>query len=139
MKIILLAIFIALLTSSNALPAEPILTQTHTFFINFTDASDNEDGFNLWQCVGVGCEPNYKIRSPIAASPGVGSKIQIVDTIVNDPGERTICYNVTAFNSAGESPRSKTACGITPKIDKKLIVPNIPTEASVTSGGTTIP
>lgn len=113
-----------------------IVTQTVTVNISFTDNADNEAGFNLYQCVGVACTPTNKILSPIAPSTGVGTIVKVADNIANDPGGRTICYNVSAFNTAGESPRSNTACIVTPVIIK---VPSSPSGLIGVVVGTKIP
>lgn len=44
-------------------------------------------------------------------------QLTAADGITNDPGNTQFCYRVFAFNSAGRSDPSNTACATTPIID----------------------
>jgi len=79
--------------------------------LTWTDTSDNEDGFRVQRCVGLFCADFHNIGSPVG--PNV---MTYVDTILNDPGERTICYRVLAFNKAGNSNPSNISCVTTPPL-----------------------
>jgi hypothetical protein len=85
-------------------------------------ASDNELGYNVYQCVGAGCTGFYRIGQPVLK--GTSS---FLDTIFNDPGNRTICYRVKAFNDGGESPPTNSLCVTTapvgtPRAPTSLVV-----------------
>jgi hypothetical protein len=45
------------------------------------------------------------------------SQLTYDDSIINDPGNTQLCYDVLAFNSAGKSPPSAQACVTTPVIN----------------------
>lgn len=105
-----LATFIFLLLSAPALHAQ----STHPplqFELLWKDNSSNEDGFRIEQCVGVGCTAFKAIGQPTPANA-----TSYVDTIIGDPGNRTICYRVKAFNAGGETSPSNVACMITPML-----------------------
>jgi hypothetical protein len=91
--------------------AQTAPTQTVNVRLNWVDNSTNEEGFRIRQCVGQGCTSFTTLATPVAAN-----MTTYTDVIKNDPGNRTICYQVVAFNSAGSSPPTNTACLTTPAI-----------------------
>ena len=89
----------------------------------WTDNSDNEEGFKIYrQLPGAAFEL-------LTTMPLNGNSVR---DEASSPG---VCYRVTAYNSAGESAPSNTACVLT--------VPNAPVglaikiDVSVTIGGPT--
>jgi hypothetical protein len=85
--------------------------QTVRFNISWRDNSINEQGFHLERCIGVGCTNFAKIGGDLAVN-----STTYQDTILDDSGNRMICYRIKAFNSTGESTPSNTGCVTTPPI-----------------------
>jgi hypothetical protein len=110
----LMSVFVLLsLTYAQSVPLQTVKVN-----MKWTDNSDNEDGFQVWQCVGNGCTGFYKIGNPLPVNT-----VTYQDEIRNDPGERTVCYAITAFNAGGESLKSLPACLVTPKVVVKPVAP----------------
>jgi hypothetical protein len=102
--------------------ADAQTTQTVIITVSWGPAaSGNELGYNVYQCVGAGCTGFYRIGQPV-----LKGTTSFLDTIFNDPGNRTICYRVTAFNDRGESPPTNSVCVTTAPVGIKLL-PNAPT------------
>ena len=119
-----LFLFFALLLAGDIAQAQT--TQTVTTTLSWGQAaSGNELGYNVYQCVGVGCAGFYRIGQPVPKDTR-----SFVDTIFNDPGNRTICYRVTAFNDSGESPPTNTLCMTTASIVIKT-PPTAPTNLTL--------
>jgi fibronectin type 3 domain-containing protein len=73
----------------------------------WADNANNEDGFKIERCTGTGCTDFAQITT-------VASNI----TSHSDTGltaVTTYCYRVRAFNAAGDSDYSNTACATTPQ------------------------
>ena len=73
--------------------------------LSWTDNSDNESGFKVERCQGVGCTTFSQITVT-----GVNAQAYV------DPGlvqASLYCYRVRATNSAGDSAFSNTACATT--------------------------
>lgn len=133
MKFVVAAgLFLALLGANDAFAQLP--TQTVQVRLDFQDNSDNEDGFYVYRCFGVGCIPTERV-STMAPRPGTGP-VMNTEWITNDPGGRTVGYAVSAFNSVGESAKSATAYVVTPTI---LLAPNAPAGINAVVVGVTIP
>jgi hypothetical protein len=126
LKLLIIAAVLLLASTVNAQ-----LLQTVKFSITWVDNSTNEQGFHLEQCVGQGCTSFYRIGGDIPAN-----QTNYQDTILNDPGNRMICYRVKAFNLTGESGPSNTACATTPPVN---VVPSQPTGLTVQPVSTQTP
>lgn len=86
--------------------------QSHTFTLNWQDNNPNETGTKIERCSGVGCTSFVEVFSLVGAN-----LVQYKDTVSNTgAGKLTYCYRVRAFNSAGMTGYSNTACGVTPEI-----------------------
>jgi hypothetical protein len=77
--------------------------------LGWTDNSDNETGFKIERCTGVGCETNVANFGQIAT---VGAGV----TSYTDTGlspSTTYAYRVRAYNAGGDSSYSNTVSGTT--------------------------
>jgi len=108
---------ITLLAAFSFFWCTPIYAQTSSYEhdLNWTDNSDNEDGF--------------KIERKTPSIPGdtfgeiaqVGTDVVTYKDAVTDGQQR--CYRVRAFNAAGDSGYTNEACGLpTPKDPINLTV-----------------
>jgi hypothetical protein len=89
----------------------PVVGQTVKYNVSWKDNSNNEKGFRVEQCVGQGCTNFVHIHGDLPANTTT-----LQDTIVDDPGNRVICYRVKAFSGQTESKPTNTACVTTPPI-----------------------
>jgi len=71
----------------------------------WTDASDNETGFELERCQGTGCSTFGKVASPIANAQTYTDAGLAQGT--------AYCYRIRAVNSVGASAYSNIACATT--------------------------
>lgn len=126
-------LFLALFGAGEAL-AQTVPTQTVQVQLTFQDNSNDEDGFHIYRCFGVGCIPTERV-STMQARQGTGP-VMNTEFIANDPGGRTVGYAVSAFNSVGESAKTATAYVVTPTI---LLAPNAPSGINAVVVGVTIP
>ena len=116
-----LAVFIILAGPGYAIAQTA--TQNFTVNLNWTDNSNNEDGFNV--------ERGPTATGPFTVVATVGPNITTVSgTLTNDPGNTQYCYRVNAFNKAGASAYSNVACVTTPAI---VTVPPAPTTLTCTA------
>jgi hypothetical protein len=106
-------------------------TQTVTVDVTWQDIDGNEDGYNIYQCVGVGCVPLNKLGIAVPANA-----TKFTDTLRNDPGSRVIGYSVAAFNKGGEAPRSAPVYITTPMI---LLAPKGPSGVNAVVIGVSVP
>src|SRR5437667_307383 len=89
-----------------ALVGFPMQSDAAQLSLSWTDTSSNEDGFSVERKTGTG--------GTYAEIAAVGANV----TSYTDPnltGGTTYCYQVRAFNTAGDSPYSNDACGTTPQ------------------------
>src|SRR2546428_5845093 len=95
-----------------ALVGLPVESDAAQLSLSWTDMSSNEDGFKIERKTGT--------AGTYAQIATVGANV----TSYPDPnltGGTTYCYQVRAFNTAGDSPYSNEACGTTPQ-DLALVV-----------------
>lgn len=92
------------------------LAQTHSLTLTWTDQADNEDGFLVYEQVNGGA---FTALPALAAD----TETALLDRPLDD---MMYCYQVTAFNTAGESGPSNTAC-----ITLYSSPPNAPTNLMV--------
>ena len=112
-----LAAFIILAGPGYAL-AQQQATRPLNIQLQWTDNSNNEDGFDIDRAIGL------PASSPMSRIARVGANVvQYIDA-VTDPGNTTYCYRVSAYNAAGSSGFSNTSCVTTPAI---ITVPANPT------------
>jgi len=78
-----------------------------TLKLSWQDNADNEDGFHVERCEGDACEEGGASWSQLAKL-ATDATSHTDDTV--EAGTQ-YCYRVRAFNSAGESAWSNTACG----------------------------
>src|SRR2546422_888878 len=95
-----------------AVLGSPLQSDAAQLSLSWTDMSSNEDGFSLERKTGTG--------GTYAEIAAVGANV-ISYTDPNLTGGTTYCYQVRAFNTAGDSPYSNEACGTTPQ-DLALVV-----------------
>lgn len=126
-RLILIAALVGISISAAA-QASTIPTQTVQVEVTFNDLSDNEDGFRVYRCAGVGCVPTAEIKALPA------NTTTFTDTITNDVGGASHTYGVSAYKGTAESAKA-TATILTPAI---LIVPNAPSGLIATVRGVTI-
>lgn len=125
---ILSATFSIFALSANALAATIPLQTVNVEFV-FTDNSNNEDGFRVYRCAGIGCIPTVEIKTLPA------NTTTFSDTILGDVGAASYTYAVSAYNSAGESASRATATIVTPAI---IEIPSAPAGLIATIRGVTI-
>lgn len=113
---------------AGSVSSATIPTQTVTVEFTFNDASNNEDGFYVYRCAGVGCVPTQRVQTLPANSAG------FTDTFSNDVGGASHTYGLSAYNSAGESGKV-TVTILTPVI---IVIPNAPAGLIATIRGVTL-
>ena len=86
--------------------------------ISWQRNSTNEDGFKIERCVGVNCSNFAQIGTTLT---GITTAIDPNLT----PG-LSYCYRVRAYNTAGDSAYSNTACIAVPQI-----IPGAPSNVTV--------
>jgi titin len=113
---------IALLCIFSSLAEAQTPTQTATIKLSWQDNSDNEKGFEIERSLGG--------EASFAAVAKVGANVvNHDDVITGDPGNTQYCYRVRAFNDAGTSGYTNTACATTPAIE---VPPNAPSGLGIT-------
>ena len=117
LSITLLVLTLALHHAGTAAAAAQLLTPTApsgltataisdtTIVIEWTDNSDNEDGFKIEQCQGSGCT-DFVVAGYV--SSGATNA-----TATNLAKNKTYTYRVRAYNTAGNSDYSNTAWATT--------------------------
>ena len=93
--------------------------------VNWTDNSNNEDGFKIERKLGqTGTFAEVgQVPSDVVAMQATGDIVSFVDPV---PDGQLYCYRVLAFNAAGSSAWSSEACGTT------LTVPLAPGGITIT-------
>ena len=90
-------------TAPSGLTATPVSVNTIT--IEWTDNSDNEAGFKIEQCQGLGCT-DFAVAGYVTAGATNA-------TATNLAKNKTYTYRVRAYNDAGNSDYSNTAWATT--------------------------
>src|SRR5262249_24802924 len=86
-------------------------TIQYTFTLDWTPGSTNEDGFNIYRQgtkIGTAAKGAKQYKDPVSGSAG-----------------QQFCYEVSAYNTAGESAKSSQACGKIPA--PAVVIPSPPT------------
>lgn len=102
-KIILSGLLLLFLFAVFAVSAFPA---TINASLSWTDNSANEDGFKVERCTGAGCSTFAQIGTTLTNAAAY--------TDANLAPGTTYCYRVRAYNTAGDSGYTNTACLTTP-------------------------
>ena len=97
-------------------------TQSIGLTLNWTDNSNNEDGFNV--------ERGPAATGPFTPQGSTATNVTTFTQTIADPGNTQYCYRVNAFNKAGVSPYSNVACFTTPAI---IVAPGTPSTLTCTA------
>lgn len=123
MKYIIAAVAAFLVLTTSVVFAQTP-TQTATFSLTWTDTNSGarqEDGTRV--------ERSNLTTGPWTNVGSVGPDVvKYADAILNDIGGVQQCYRVIAFNKAGSSAPSNTACATSPTIQ---IAPGAPGQVNV--------
>lgn len=89
---------------------------------NDPNVNDQEEGFKIYRSIN---------GEPFAVLPNaVGANVTtFTENIAATNADQQVCYRVTAFNTAGESPPSNQACKMIARLP--WVIPAQPTQASV--------
>jgi hypothetical protein len=74
--------------------------------LSWTDNANNEDGYKVERCQGAGCT-GFALLAVLGANVVTYVDLGVAEGV-------TYCYRVKAYNVAGDSGYSNTACGTVP-------------------------
>jgi hypothetical protein len=116
--LLVLLIILSWIAMANAGCTQTYPTQSCTFTLSWSDTSKNEAGFYIERRV----TRNGKFTRLVQV---VANTNKWKDTIKSAPSKMEYCYRIIAYNAAGISPPSPTACIITAVIKEPVPEPPV--------------
>jgi len=106
---------LALLPPEAPINARAIPAGSTAVWVSWGDRSPNDDGFHVERSINAGMSWELAVEADPVQSPMYG----VSDG--NRTPERKVCYRVAAWNTAGESVPSNSACTIPPAAPTNVV------------------